>query len=869
MLLGYKEYLHELLLEAKSPEEVVKILSYKHQDIPESVVKKLVETDPTKKKSYAAWVLSVEKNPRKINDYLDSGKLRRIFDYFRKKSSEGASLIDKSSIEEAEKYLPESSNVFAPSEDKRADDYRIGIETDEWIVATPDTYEASEKLGQNTKWCTAGAYGNGEYYYNDYTRSGPLWINFDKRKSETLKGVTYPYKRYQFCFERKAYLDAHDDPFDWEDLDMPDDIQEFYQEQGYDITDLTMSTEERWEEYDNARWNDSVPLFGDAVLMREWDDDMRWDEDDENADYCVYDISNDTQDPIAYSDYYRKDCVVFVNDSKCFAVLKEKGNSDTYSIVIERNTYRGEISIHTGIEKYSILGENGDEYIAFLNMDGTLFYATDDGNFPAPEDKQYDETCDIFLNGTMSNSSDLYIEVSDNYGHSLYLVDYDEAELKEIIINEEPLNGREFQIESDGKIHTENGIYDPHTGYISNDESTSYVAFKHIDNPNLIIGRNRKDLFLFNIFELNNMHKPLLKQDFNRFVTDLSTTRYKAVIIELDGKSALYSLETGGRISDEYLHVEASSNKSVILGTNEVGEKRFGNLFVITGNGDIPIAKLIGYPNSGILPVLMKCSDGKNHFRTINLTTREIGMEWVDNYGSFGFSNLRYVVVSDKSGKCYICDWVDDKILSDNISVLPQPVKLSSAIDKYYIGIISFVDKSKNIFYCDDKEGKFLLNENPVNITKIDGSVDKNIFVMLDYGNEKVISEIDGDYNVKNILTITPGSNSVYSSVSYGHKEIFFTIDNDRNKIFSYDIPSGKLSTYDVNPTVGRYGEIPIEQASPEKQKLASEIFGKHLAKTQTISESVIRIDKNDIKILVNECICRILDTHGGNLTKR
>ena len=483
MILGFNEYMNELLLEARSPEEVVRILSYKYQNIPESLIKDLVDADPTKKKSYAAWVLEVEKNPRTILNYLNSGRLEEIFMYFRENAKNGASLVDKKSIAEAERYLPDSSDVLAKSDDEAANDYEIAIETPEWIVATPNTYEASKKLGANTKWCTADAYGNGEYYYKNYTSDGRLWVNFDKRRSETLNGITYPYKRYQFCFERKAFLDALDDPFNFEDIDMPEEVQEFYTERGYDMDDLVKNDEQRWEEYTDARFNDGVYLFEEVYLLRTWNDDFVFDEDDEDADYELYDTNFDQTDSIYNSEYYRNDSVVFKSEEKDFAILKEKYTRGGYSIAIcqplERNGQN--VNIYTNISNYKLLVEDGSEYVAFIDPNGDLIYLTDAGEFHVEggqQDKVFSDDAEIFLNRALSRDGDLYIEVADEGMHSLFRVDYTEYELAEIVMNDIPANGKYFTVNEKGKIVGKYGVYNLNGSDDSNDGG--YIPVKNL-----------------------------------------------------------------------------------------------------------------------------------------------------------------------------------------------------------------------------------------------------------------------------------------------------------------------------------------------------------------------------------------------------
>ena len=72
--------INELLIEAKSPEEVLDILSQKYQGVvAPSIIQKFMELDPTKKFSYTRWILSVlvKHNPQ---DGIDWRGVQSLFD---------------------------------------------------------------------------------------------------------------------------------------------------------------------------------------------------------------------------------------------------------------------------------------------------------------------------------------------------------------------------------------------------------------------------------------------------------------------------------------------------------------------------------------------------------------------------------------------------------------------------------------------------------------------------------------------------------------------------------------------------------------------------------------------------------------------
>lgn len=71
-------------------------------------------------------------------------------------------------------------------------------EDNEWLVVSPKSYEASVYWGHGTNWCTA--YKDSKNYYMQYTESGKLYINIDKRDGN----------KFQFHFESDSFMDKYD-----------------------------------------------------------------------------------------------------------------------------------------------------------------------------------------------------------------------------------------------------------------------------------------------------------------------------------------------------------------------------------------------------------------------------------------------------------------------------------------------------------------------------------------------------------------------------------------------------------------------------------------------------------------------------------
>ena len=248
LILEEIEY-EKLIEEGKDP---VELLHYKFQNVPSNIIDKVIEIDPTKKKSYSQWLLNhYNDESNVIKDNLDNGRIEQLFQHY--KSHNDIQIKDCPSVEEGlRKYVPEVDTVLTKSskpttyienigEDvssELANDFDVVFNEDDWLIAVPNTYEAECKLGENTRWCTANEYGNGESYYNRYVSDGPLYVNFDMSKTEVLKGKEYPFTRYQFHFQTHQFCDAQDSVINVNDTNIPESAMQFYESKGYDTEDF-------------------------------------------------------------------------------------------------------------------------------------------------------------------------------------------------------------------------------------------------------------------------------------------------------------------------------------------------------------------------------------------------------------------------------------------------------------------------------------------------------------------------------------------------------------------------------------------------------------------------------------------------------
>lgn len=364
-LFGLDEMYNELLLEAKSPEEIKKILEYQFvqgKGVPQMVLDKIFEIDPTKKKTYTKWVLMQWGNEKdNIMQSLKDGHLQDMFKYFQERANNGLNLLGMKSFEEAMRVVPraEKDPIFTPIPENEKDDpkndFDIVYDSAEWRVAVPHTYQADEKLGEGCKWCTAGAFGNGEYYFKTYSESGPLWINFDKRKSEIGwgNGIEYPYTRYQFCFEHGArgeMMDSRDDRIKVSEMDIPQDVIDFYASKNPHYAEILTDDYDEdavWERYENERYEHTIllkePVYShyELRLMPTYNEDNPHIQDTDPYEMYNEDDTHDSIDGVQYPDesYIYDRC-----DGYAMAVMKSdgwEGNEEINIYFEHRSRYNG------------------------------------------------------------------------------------------------------------------------------------------------------------------------------------------------------------------------------------------------------------------------------------------------------------------------------------------------------------------------------------------------------------------------------------------------------------------------------------------------------------------------------------------------
>lgn len=372
-MFGLEEYYNDLLNEAKSPEEIKRILHYQFVEgkgVPEEVFENILNADPTKKKSYTKWALiHWDSESKLIVKLVKEDKFREIFEYFQSRQNSGLNLSSVGSIEEAVRMLPTNDPVLTKvGNGGPEDNYEIVYDTPDWKIAVPHSYQASVKLGQGCKWCTAGAFGDGPGYYRRYTEYGPLWINFDMRRGEIcpVDKKEYPYKRYQFLFEYRNFygelMDSRDNRVEFENIHMPQEVIDFYGEQDERYAQVINGEYEGEREYTEDDWNDyyetrrengytlkaSEDSYHDLLLLVKSNDEVpvyspdgEWfvyDGDDESDPICLKPVPNNPEECVVepfYNEYYGEDaypCIILrTTTNEHFACYKENNGSRSSS----------------------------------------------------------------------------------------------------------------------------------------------------------------------------------------------------------------------------------------------------------------------------------------------------------------------------------------------------------------------------------------------------------------------------------------------------------------------------------------------------------------------------------------------------------
>ena len=178
---------------------------------------RLVEIDPTyqgggEQGSYTHWVLRQFLNDPKVLTE-DSEKIQEhltIFDKIKNRLNKkdiNQYGSDADLFEVVSPYMEEDLTSKRQLNREKSQDYETIYQDPSWTIYSPNTWEASVKLGRKSNWCTAADSEEGEEYFHYYNNQGPLFI---------LINHDYDDEKYQFHFESGQYVDINDREIDLE-----------------------------------------------------------------------------------------------------------------------------------------------------------------------------------------------------------------------------------------------------------------------------------------------------------------------------------------------------------------------------------------------------------------------------------------------------------------------------------------------------------------------------------------------------------------------------------------------------------------------------------------------------------------------------
>lgn len=742
----FENIYYDLLVEGKSPEEILSILKYKFKNVPESVIEHIFNIDPTKKKSYTQWVLMHYDNEKHIVDNaLRDGTLKKLFEYFQ--NTPDAQTSKYKTLEEA-LYLVSNIDLLAKDGTNLENDFDIVYKSPEWVIAVPNTYEAEHKLGENTDWCTAGyRYSDGRGYYNNYLRNygGKYFINFDFRKHEHLNGVDYPFKRYQFHFESNQWMDAEDSPVTLEDIDITKGAYDFYVEEGYDFN--KMNRGEREERYREERFDDGVRITDELWLLQEYDHDNL--ELSEDGAYNLYDCSVDEMDPI--SDYALNKQPLYINESKgififngCFynktknisGLTEYHGdgiNDDNCQPVILTSSNYEKYELLQGITFYKIIEDYGECMLVFSQEKKVKDYTN-----KFPEEKKIktfnvlnnnynleinlpfnnlSEINDVYINdevGGIYNSfeSDFVFElVWSNGYHSLINIDSNDN-IDLLIKSDKPVNNSSLFTTGE----TEEG-FTVILGTLRNYD-TNFVE----EEDSKLISHVEKDLFYnnlcvvvmtdktYNVFdtETKQLIFPSNFKNIKLYGSNEEYIKSLGIIIALDlnNKQSIYSLNNGKKLTNDFDIIDYFEKGKLFGACNgdskttheyyiiNLKMKEFGPFYGLTSTCN----------NNKIFVKVYNKEGGDGGNRLLNCNTGEFDFKNFGNLSPIRANGLPIMGAQSSNGNCCLINYDNKDILDDDI----MPGKIDYFDDSYLknycvirhattgkLNILSFIDGSK------------------------------------------------------------------------------------------------------------------------------------------------------------------------------
>lgn len=218
-----KETVRRVLNEGKDANQLADAFVRKNPNIDKNGLIKLLMADPTASQNdrgsfagrYGVWIGNMYANGSIKPG--DAPELKSALFTYDKNKTQLPPIKDCKSLSELIEWVKNLSDDFKPvrRQSKAKADLEKVYEDDDCVVYVPHSHAAARRGGEGTQWCTAS---EEPYYYDHYSRQGPLYINI--RKSDGAK--------FQFYFESNQFMDADDLPVSLKLLALSDGLINFY-----------------------------------------------------------------------------------------------------------------------------------------------------------------------------------------------------------------------------------------------------------------------------------------------------------------------------------------------------------------------------------------------------------------------------------------------------------------------------------------------------------------------------------------------------------------------------------------------------------------------------------------------------------------
>lgn len=193
---------------------------YSKEQMDDTILQNLLSSfennDPTPNNQYTPWIareyvrgnikaledLSRIKNSLELfHKYKNTNAFKELFKY-----NIGFNDIGKLSADQIEGIAEKIYAYIVPKDkekDKSKGDAEVVYDGPDARVIHPKDQDAACYYGQGTRWCTAAT--KGDNYFDNYNRSGPLYIIIPKKPK-------YQGEKYQLHINEKQFMDEKDDP---------------------------------------------------------------------------------------------------------------------------------------------------------------------------------------------------------------------------------------------------------------------------------------------------------------------------------------------------------------------------------------------------------------------------------------------------------------------------------------------------------------------------------------------------------------------------------------------------------------------------------------------------------------------------------